>query len=90
MLETARVLISDVISWTVAHGRITVGRLAWIYIHQPCTDIVSSLEDLPGEKNDRGGWREKELGNSVQGQLDDDDDRNRERIRFCRQQREIE
>ena len=34
-------------------------RLAKTYLQQLCADTSSSLEDLPGAMDDRGGWRKR-------------------------------
>ena len=55
--------ISDVLQWTLTHGRVSVGRLAKTYIHQFCADTRYCLEDVPGVIND---WNvRRESGNSV-------------------------
>ena len=51
-------LISDVLLWTLAHGRAKAGRPAWTYIQQLCVDTGCSPEDLPNAINDNEGWRE--------------------------------
>ena len=63
-------LISDVL----------IERPVKTYLQQLCTDTGCSLEDQPKVIDDRDGWREKELGKSVQAArgVDDDDDTNSE------------
>ena len=52
-------LISDVLLWTLSHGRVKAGRPALTYIQQLCVDTGCSPEDLPEAMNDREGWRER-------------------------------
>ena len=52
-------LISDVLLWTPTYGRAKAGRLARIYIQQPCEDTECSPEDPPEAMNDREKWRER-------------------------------
>ena len=52
-------LISDVLLWTLTHGRPKAGRPARIYIQQLCEDTGCSPEDLPEAMNDREKWRER-------------------------------
>ena len=52
-------LISDVLLWTLTHGRAKAGRPARIYIQQLCEDTGCSPEDLPEAMNDREKWRER-------------------------------
>ena len=52
-------LISDVLLWTLSHGRAKAGQLARIYIQQLCEDMGCSLEDLPEAMNDRERWLER-------------------------------
>ena len=52
-------LISDVILWTLSHGRAKAGRPARTYIQQFCVDTGCSPEDLQEAMNDREGWRER-------------------------------
>ena len=49
-------LISDVLLWTLSHGRASVNRSARSYLEQLCTDTICSLEDLPEAMNDREEW----------------------------------
>ena len=37
-----------------------IDRLARTYLQQLCADIGCSLEDLSGETNNWGGWKERE------------------------------
>ena len=59
-------LMSDVLLWTLTHGRAKAGRPAQTYIQQRCEDTGCSLEDLPEAMNDRGKW--------LPARHDDDDD----------------
>ena len=52
-------LISDVLLLTPAHGRSKVGQPARTYRQQLYADTGNSLENFPGEMDDRGGWRER-------------------------------
>ena len=52
-------LISDILRWTLSHGRAKAGRPARTYIHQLCADTGCSPEDLPEAMEDREGWRER-------------------------------
>ena len=52
-------LISDVLLWNPAHGRVKAVRPTRTYIQQLCVDTGCSLEDLPGAMDDRDGWRER-------------------------------
>ena len=52
-------LKSDILLWTLSHGRAKAGRSARTYIQQFCTDTGYSLEDIPGAMNDRDGRRER-------------------------------
>ena len=52
-------LISDVLSWTLTHGRAKAGRPARTYIQQLCEDTGCCPEDLPRAMNDREEWRER-------------------------------
>ena len=52
-------LISDVLLWTLSHGRVKAGRSARTYIQQLCEDTGCSPEDLPEAMNNREEWRER-------------------------------
>ena len=52
-------LISDVLLWTLSHGRAKTGWPARTYIQQLCEDMGCSRKDLPEAMNDREGWRER-------------------------------
>ena len=52
-------IISDVILWTPAYGRVKAGRPARTYIQQLCKDTGCSPEDQPQSMNDREKWRER-------------------------------
>ena len=52
-------LISDVLLWTLSHGREKAGQPARTYIQQFCADTGCSPEDLPEAMDDREGWRER-------------------------------
>ena len=52
-------LISDVLLWTLTHGRAKAGRPARTYIQQLCEDTGFCPEDLPEAMNDREKWRER-------------------------------
>ena len=52
-------LISDVLLWTLSHGRVKAGRPAQTYIQQLCADTGCSPEDLPEAMDDREGWQER-------------------------------
>ena len=52
-------LISDVLLWTLSHGRGKAGRPARTYIQQLCEDTGCSPDNLPEVMNDREGWRER-------------------------------
>ena len=52
-------LISDVLLWTLTHGRAKAGRPARTYIQQLCEDTGCCPEDLPGAMNEREKWRER-------------------------------
>ena len=52
-------LISDVLLWTLSHGRAKARWPARNYIQQLCVDTGCSPEDLPEAMNDREGWRER-------------------------------
>ena len=52
-------LISDVLLWTLAHGRAKAGRPARTYIQQLCEDTGCCPKDLPEAMNDREKWRER-------------------------------
>ena len=49
--------ISDVLSWTLAYGRVSVDRPARTCIHLLCADTGCRLEDLQSVMGDRKGWR---------------------------------
>ena len=52
-------LISDVLLWTLSHGRAKAGRSAWTYTQQFCEDTGCSPENLPEAMNDKVEWRER-------------------------------
>ena len=52
-------LISDVLLWTPAYGRVKAGRPARTDIQQLCEDTGCIPEDLPEAMNDREKWRER-------------------------------
>ena len=52
-------LISDILLWTLTHGRAKAGRPARTYIQQLCEDTGCRPEDLPEPMNDREKWRER-------------------------------
>ena len=52
-------LISDVLMWTLSHGRAKAGRPARTYIQQLYVDTGCSSEDLPKSMDDMEGWRER-------------------------------
>ena len=52
-------LISDLLLWTLSHGRAKAGRLARIYILQLCENTRCTPEDLSEAMNDRERWRER-------------------------------
>ena len=49
-------LTSDILLWTPLHGWAKTGPPATTYKQQLYADTGCSLEDLPGEMNDREGW----------------------------------
>ena len=51
-------LISDVLPWTLSHGRAKAGRPARTYILQLWTDSGCGPEDLSEAMDDREGWQE--------------------------------
>ena len=52
-------LISDILLWTLSHGRAKAGRPARTYMQQLCAETGCSLEDLPEAMGDREGWWER-------------------------------
>ena len=52
-------LISDILLWTLSHGRAKEGRPARTYIQQLCANTGCSPEDLPEAMDDREGWRKR-------------------------------
>ena len=52
-------LISDVLLWTLSHGRAKAGRPARTYLQQLCEDTGCSPENLPEAMNDWEGRRER-------------------------------
>ena len=52
-------LISDILLWTLSHGRAKAGWPDGTYIQQRCANTEYSLEDLSGAMNDRDGWQER-------------------------------
>ena len=60
MQDTAgEVGTSDVLQWTLSHGRAKAGRSAQTYIQQLFEDTGCSPEDMLVEMNDRKGCRER-------------------------------
>ena len=57
--------ISDVLLWTLSHGRVKAGRPARTYIQQLCADTGCSSQDLPEAMNDREEWRERERERNI-------------------------
>ena len=51
-------LISDVLLWTPAYGRVKAGQPARTYIQKQCEDMGRSPEDLPEAMNDGEKWQE--------------------------------
>ena len=51
--------ISDILLWTLSHGREKAGRPSRTYIQQLCVDTGCSLEDVPEAMDDREEWRER-------------------------------
>ena len=51
--------ISDVLLWTLSHGRARLGRPARPYLQKICTDTGCNMEDLPKVMDDRDKWLEK-------------------------------
>ena len=58
-------IICDVLLWTISHRRANVARLTRTYLLQLCTNTGCSLEYLPGEMDDKDGWREEICACSV-------------------------
>ena len=52
-------LISDVLLWTLSHGRAKAGRPARTYLQQLRADMGCSSEDLSEVMDDREGWWER-------------------------------
>ena len=52
-------LVSDVLLWTLSHGRTKAGRPARTYLQQLCEDTGCSPEDLSEAMNDMERWRER-------------------------------
>ena len=52
-------LISDLLLWTLTHGRARAERPARTFIQQLCEDTGCCPEDLPDAMNDREKWRER-------------------------------
>ena len=52
-------LISDVLLWTLSHGRAKAGQWARIYIEQLCADTRCSPEDLPEAMDNKEEWQER-------------------------------
>ena len=52
-------LISDILQWTLLHGRAKAGRPARTNIQQLCEDTGCSAGDLPVVMYDREGWWER-------------------------------
>ena len=68
-------LISEVLLWTLSHGRAKAGRPARTYIQQLCADTGCIPEDLPEAIDDRRGG-ERGSGISVlMARHNDDDDK---------------
>ena len=53
-------LISDVLRWTLSHGRAKSGQPPRTYIQQLCENTRCSPRGLPGAMNDREGWWESD------------------------------
>ena len=53
-------LISDILLSTPTYGCASVGQPVKPHLHLLSVDTGYSLEDLPGEEDDRDGWRERE------------------------------
>ena len=53
---------SDILLWTIKHGRASVGRPARTYLYLLRTDTGCNLEDLLWAMVDRDGWRERVKG----------------------------
>ena len=60
-------LISDVLLWSLSHGRAKAGRPARTYIQQLYADTGCNSEDLPKAMDDREGWRERVRDNRADG-----------------------
>ena len=56
-------VISDVLLWTLTHGRAKAGRPARTYIQQLCEDTGCCPEYLPEAMNDWEKWRERVRNN---------------------------
>ena len=52
-------LISDILPWTLSHGRAKAGRPSRTYIQQVCADTRWRLEDFSWAMDDRLGWRKR-------------------------------
>ena len=52
-------LVSDILLWTLSHGRVKAGQSARTYIQQFCADTGCSLEDLLVVMDNRDGWQER-------------------------------
>ena len=57
--ESRDELVSDVLLWTLSHGRAKAGRPARTYIQQLCAHTGCSPEHLPKAMDDREVWRER-------------------------------
>ena len=56
MIQTCRTLMEK---WTPSHGWANAGQPARTYIQQLCADTGCSLEEQPGEMDNRDGCRER-------------------------------
>ena len=52
-------LLSDVLQWTLSHGRAKAGRPARTYVQQLCANTGCSPENLPEAMDNREGWWER-------------------------------
>ena len=52
-------LTSDILLWTLSHGRAKAGRPTRTNIQQLCVGTGCSLEDQPGAMGDREEWRKR-------------------------------
>ena len=52
-------LVSDVLLWTLLHGRASVWRQTRTYLQRLCTNTGCSCEGLTEEMDDRDEWQER-------------------------------